>query len=110
MGLFDPTLPLEACQEAALARFNQLTALSADPNVEKERAGIASAVAIALGELRQYLLAWSGEAELEEGWNQFLADAEWAAIKVASRKVSDEPVLAIEEIRLEAVGFSAALA
>lgn len=60
--------------------------------------------------LRGYLLAWSGEAELEEGWNQSLADAEWAAIKVASRKVSDEPVLAIEEIRLEAVGFSAALA
>lgn len=58
----------------------------------------------------EYLLAWSGEAELEEGWNQFLADAEWAAIKVASRKVSDEPVLAIEEIRLEAVDFSAALA
>lgn len=61
MGLFDPALPLEACQEAALARFNQLTALSADPNVEKERAGIASAVAIALGELRQYGIPGSAD-------------------------------------------------
>src|SRR5690606_39685132 len=54
MGLFDPAAPVEACQEAALARFNQLTALSADPAVEKERANIAPAVAIALAELRQY--------------------------------------------------------
>lgn len=61
MGLFDPTLSLEACQEAARARFNQLTALSADPNVEKERAGIASAVAIALGELRQYGIPGSAD-------------------------------------------------
>jgi hypothetical protein len=54
MGLFEPSAPVEACQEAAIARFNQLTALSADPAVEKERANIAPAVAIALAELRQY--------------------------------------------------------
>ncbi len=35
LGLFDPALPVEECQQAALARFNQLTALSADPAVEK---------------------------------------------------------------------------
>lgn len=54
MGLFDPTAPVEDCQAAALARFNTLTALSTDPAVEKERAGIAPAVAVALKELRQY--------------------------------------------------------
>lgn len=54
MGLFDPAAPVETCQEAAIARFNQLTALSADPAVQKERANIAPAVAIALAELRQY--------------------------------------------------------
>lgn len=61
MGLFDPDLPIEACQEAAIARFNTLTALSTDPAVEKERAGIAPAVAIALKELRQYGIPGSAE-------------------------------------------------
>jgi hypothetical protein len=54
MDLFEPSAPVEACQEAAIARFNHLTALSADRAVEKERANIAPAVAIALAELRQY--------------------------------------------------------
>lgn len=54
MGLFDPAAPVEVCKEAAIARFNQLTAFSADPAVEKERANIPPAVAIALAELRQY--------------------------------------------------------
>ena len=54
MGLFDPSAPVEACQDTAIARFNQLTVLSADPAVAKERANIAPAVAIALAELRQY--------------------------------------------------------
>lgn len=61
MGLFDPALPVETCQDAAIARFNKLTALSADPNVEKERSGIAPAVAIALLELRQYGIPGSAD-------------------------------------------------
>lgn len=54
MGLFEPDAPVEACQELAQARFNQLTVLSGDPNRDKEAAAIAPSVAIALKELRQY--------------------------------------------------------
>lgn len=54
MGLFEPDAPVEACQELALSRFNQLTVLSGDPNRDKEAAAIAPSVAIALKELRQY--------------------------------------------------------
>jgi hypothetical protein len=54
MGLFEPEAPVEACQELALSRFNQLTVLSGDPNRDKEAAAIAPSVAIALKELRQY--------------------------------------------------------
>ena len=54
MGLFEPEAPVEACQELAQARFNQLTVLSGDPNRDKEFAALAPSVAIALKELRQY--------------------------------------------------------
>lgn len=54
LGLFEPDAPVEACQELALSRFNQLTVLSGDPNRDKEAAAIAPSVAIALKELRQY--------------------------------------------------------
>ncbi len=54
LGLFEPEAPVEACQELAIARFNQLTVLSGDPNRDKEAAAIAPSVAIALKELRQY--------------------------------------------------------
>ena len=54
MGLFEPDAPVEACQELAVSRFNQLTVLSGDPNRDKEAAAIAPSVAIALKELRQY--------------------------------------------------------
>ncbi len=54
MGLFEPDAPIEACQELAQARFNQLTVLCGDPNRDKEFAAIAPSVAIALKELRQY--------------------------------------------------------
>ena len=54
MGLFDPDAPIEACQAAAIAKFNQLTVLSGAPNREKELAAIAPAVAVGLKELRQY--------------------------------------------------------
>ena len=65
MGLFDPAVSVEACQNLAIARFNQLTALSSDPAVQKERVNIAPAVAIALAELRQY-----GIPEAAEGNRQ----------------------------------------
>ena len=51
MGLFEPDAPVEACQELAIARFNQLTALSGHPGVDKERAAIAPAVAIGLANM-----------------------------------------------------------
>lgn len=61
MGLFEPDAPVEACQELAIARFNQLTALSGHPGVDKERSAIAPAVAIGLLELRQYGIPASAE-------------------------------------------------
>lgn len=53
-GLFDPEIPVAACQETALAKYHSLTRLSADPRIEKERDAIAPSVEIALAELRQY--------------------------------------------------------
>lgn len=53
-GLFDPEMPVAACQDAALAKYHSLTRLSADPRIEKERDCIAPSVEIALAELRQY--------------------------------------------------------
>ena len=53
-GLFDPEMPIEACQKIAEAKFHSLTRLSGDPRVEKERATVAPSVAVALPELRQY--------------------------------------------------------
>lgn len=54
LGLFDPALSMEDCQAAALAEFDRLAALSADPNRGKEREAIPGIVATALAELRQY--------------------------------------------------------
>lgn len=54
MGLFDHNASVDACQEATVSRFNQLTALSSHPGVDKERSAVAPAVAIGLAELRQY--------------------------------------------------------
>lgn len=53
-GLFDPEMPVEHCEELALAKFHSLTRFSADSRIEKERDTIASSVAHALAELRQY--------------------------------------------------------
>lgn len=77
MGLFDPAATVEACQEAAIARFNQLTAFSADPAVDKERANIAPAVAIALAELRQY-----GIPEAAEGNRQHRIEVQLSGVPV----------------------------
>ena len=53
-GLFDPAMPVEACQKLADETFVRLTRLSAHPAVEKERATIAGSVEVGLAELRQY--------------------------------------------------------
>lgn len=77
MGLFDPSASVEACQDLAISRFNQLTALSADPAVEKERANIAPAVAVALAELRQY-----GIPEAAEGNRQHRIEVQLPGVTV----------------------------
>jgi hypothetical protein len=53
-GLFNPALPVEECQAAALAAFDRLSALSGDPNRMKEREAIPGIVEAALAELRAY--------------------------------------------------------
>lgn len=53
-GLFDPDMPIAACQKTAQEKFHTLTRLSADPRIEKERDTIDGSVAVALAELRQY--------------------------------------------------------
>ncbi len=54
MGLLDPTAAITECVAHALTTFDQLTVLSADPSVAKERDGIPGMVATAIPELRQY--------------------------------------------------------
>lgn len=54
VGLFDMDKPLEDCQALALAKFDQLTALSGDPRRAAQREVVAPTVATALNELRQY--------------------------------------------------------
>jgi len=53
-GLFDPEMPVEACQKLADETFVRLTRLSTHPNIDKERSLIAGAVEVGLAELRQY--------------------------------------------------------
>lgn len=56
-GLFDPSLPIKACQEIALSKYDSLTRgvlINTDPRVEKERDCIPGSVDVALAELRQY--------------------------------------------------------
>ncbi|WP_270933834.1 hypothetical protein [Falsiroseomonas oryzae] len=54
LGLFDPELGVVDCRAAALAEYDRLTALSADPNRAKEREAVPGLVETALAELRQY--------------------------------------------------------
>ena len=54
IGLFNPDMPVEECQEHARKEFARKTALSGDPKREKEAGFIEPGVAIALTELRQY--------------------------------------------------------
>lgn len=53
-GLLDPAASIETCQQAALAEYDRLAALSADPRKLKEREAIPAIVATAIPELRQY--------------------------------------------------------
>lgn len=54
LGLMDLDMPLADCQAAAVKEFDKLSALSTDPNREKEREAIPGIVEQALEELRQY--------------------------------------------------------
>jgi hypothetical protein len=54
IGLLDPSAPIADCVAHALTTFDQLTGLSADASVAKERDGIPGMVATAIPELRQY--------------------------------------------------------
>jgi hypothetical protein len=54
LGLLKPDTPLAECQEKALATYDRLTALSGDPNREKEREAVPGIVEQALNELRPY--------------------------------------------------------
>jgi len=56
-----------------------------------------------------YLLAWRDEEEMRRQWAAFMADEEWERVKAESRIGSREPVLAVEDIPLGAVPFSAPL-
>lgn len=54
IGLKDSAAALEDCQQAALKEFDRLSALSTDPNREKEREAVPGIVEQALNELRPY--------------------------------------------------------
>lgn len=54
IGLLNPDLPVAEAQAHALKEYDRLSALSADPNRQKEREAIPGIVEIGLAELRQY--------------------------------------------------------
>lgn len=54
MGLLNPEAALADCQEAALKEFDRLTALTMDPNRDKERDAVPGIVEQGLTELRPY--------------------------------------------------------
>lgn len=54
LGLFDPSLTVAHCQEAAEAEFDTLTAFAPQPERAKAREVIAPTVAAAIAELRPY--------------------------------------------------------
>jgi hypothetical protein len=59
--------------------------------------------------VRFVYLLWKDMTEMQVQWKAFMADAEWERIKQESRVGSSEPVLAIEDLLLQAVDFSAPL-
>jgi hypothetical protein len=54
VGLINPAASLRSCQDAAVKEFDRLSALSTDPNREKERDAVTGIVEQGLAELRQY--------------------------------------------------------
>lgn len=54
MGLNDPQVGLDDCIAHALKEFDRLSALSTDPNRDKERKGIPGMVSFGIGELGPY--------------------------------------------------------
>ena len=64
-GLLNPAASIEECQEIAVAEFDRLTALSADPRRTKERAGVPLIVASAIPELRLYGVPDQIQAKVE---------------------------------------------
>jgi hypothetical protein len=65
-GLMDLNLPLKDCQDIAIAEFDRLSALSGDPNREKERDAVPCIVEQALLELRPY--GTPSHTQLEISW------------------------------------------
>lgn len=56
-----------------------------------------------------YLLSWTDNTAMNNSWAEFMADEEWRTIKKQFRETTAEPVLSIEDIVLEAAGFSSPL-
>lgn len=46
---------------------------------------------------------------MNNSWAEFMADEEWRTIKKQFQETTSEPVLSIEDIVLEAAGFSSPL-
>ncbi|MDG5868002.1 hypothetical protein [Klebsiella pneumoniae] len=56
-----------------------------------------------------YLLSWTDKTVMNDSWAEFMADEEWRTIKKQFWETTPEPVLSIEDIVLEAAGFSSPL-
>ncbi len=56
-----------------------------------------------------YLLTWADPDEMTQAWAAFMADPEWAEIKVQTSAQHGDFVLGIEDVVLEPVPFSAAI-
>ena len=65
VGLLDPDAPLEACVDAALTKYDTLTAMSTDDRREKFRDDICDMVARALEELRPYGIPGATQGVIE---------------------------------------------
>jgi len=57
-----------------------------------------------------YLLSWESEDEMDAGWEAFMADEEWAAIKERTRPATGQIVGEIRDYLLDPVSFSSAIA
>lgn len=56
-----------------------------------------------------YLLSWTDKTAMNNSWAEFMADEEWRTIKKQFWITTPEPVSSIEDIVLEAAGFSSPL-